>query len=545
MAQIQKKIRMRDAWRQIPNKIKTPDRWMQDAWRRLPATVKTAFFSAVIVGLMTHLYQFTNKLYNYDELANGPAGYGTGAESGRWFLKLAGDYMASQFGNYSLPLLNGMLSLFLIAVSAALVTDLFAVQGKLAAAAIGGFMASFTPVVCMFFFMYSSVFYSVGIFFSVLAAWLAVRFPKNLFWHFAAVILLTCSLGTYQAYFANAACIFVITLVLESAFCKKNQNWKSVLVTAFRYLFVLVAALALYLILNRYFLAHWGLELGNYQGMNAMGQLSAGELFGALKRCYADMIALVSGHVMYLAPTHLLRRCFLLIYLVLGVSVISLFFLDRGEWIRKGFMVFGFLLLPAAFFLVYLMSPAGWSYTLMGYSAVFLPVLFVVWIDQFCRNVRVKLWYQAALSWASGLIAVAMVLMYVWFGNGCYMSLEYTKYHDLAYFETMVTQIKSLEGYTDDMPVTFIGNEIKDETHDMGSMLGGTFGLDGKIESNINAYSRAHILTKFLGFAPDFCGYEQTVELMEREEVKEMSCYPDDGSMKVVDGVVVIKLSEY
>ena len=72
---------------------------MQDAWRRLPATVKTAFFSTVIVGLMTHLYQFTNKLYNYDELANGPAGYGTGAESGRWFLKLAGDYMASQFGN--------------------------------------------------------------------------------------------------------------------------------------------------------------------------------------------------------------------------------------------------------------------------------------------------------------------------------------------------------------------------------------------------------------------------------------------------------------
>ena len=32
---------------------------------------------------------------------------------------------------------------------------------------------------------------------------------------------------------------------------------------------------------------------------------------------------------------------------------------------------------------------------------------------------------------------------------------------------------------------------------------------------------------------------------MEQEEVKEMSCYPDYGSMKVVDGVVVIKLSEY
>ena len=545
MAHIHKKKDLSDRWQQIQNRMKTPDRWLQDSWRRLPATVKTAYFSAIIVGLMTHLYQFTNKLYNYDELANGPAGYGTGAESGRWFLKLTGDYMAAKFGNYSLPLLNGLLSLFLLAVSAALVTDLFAVQGKLAAAAIGGFMVSFTPVVCMFFFMYSSVFYSVGIFFGVLAAWLAVRFPKKLLWNLVSVVLLACSLGMYQAYFADAACIFVITLVLECAFCKKHQDWKAVLLTAFRYLFVLVAALMLYLILNRYFLAHWGLELGNYQGMNAMGQLSMGELFGALKRCYSDMISLVNGHVMYLAPTHLLRRCFLLIYLVLGISVVSLFFLDRGSWVKKGFMVFGFLLLPVAFFLVYLMSPAGWSYTLMGYSAVFLPVLFVAWVDQFCRNVRAKVWYQAALSWAAGLIAVAMVLMYVWFGNGCYMALEYTKYHDLAYFETMVTQIKSLEGYTDETPVAFVGSEITDETHNMGSMLGGTFGLDGKIESNINAYSRAHIMTKFLGFAPVFCGYEETVELMEQEEVKEMSCYPDYGSMKVVDGVVVIKLSEY
>ncbi len=121
---------------------------------------------------------------------------------------------------------------------------------------------------------------------------------------------------------------------------------------------------------------------------------------------------------------------------------------------------------------------------------------------------------------------------------------EYTKYHDMSYFQTMVTQIKSVEGYSDDLPLALVGNEITDETNNMGSLVGGTFGLGGKSESNISAYSRNQIITKYLGFAPRFCGYEEIVALMDNEEVQQMPSYPDDGSIKIVDGVIVVKLME-
>ena len=92
--------------------------------------VKTAFFAAVIFGLMTHLYQFTNKLYNYDELANTPGGNGASVEQGRWFLKWMGDLLLKHFGGvYSLPLLNGVLSLLLLAISAAMIVEMFEVAG--------------------------------------------------------------------------------------------------------------------------------------------------------------------------------------------------------------------------------------------------------------------------------------------------------------------------------------------------------------------------------------------------------------------------------
>ena len=78
----------------------------------------------------------------------------------------------------------------------------------------------------------------------------------------------------------------------------------------------------------------------------------------------------------------------------------------------------------------------------------------------------------------------------------------------------------------------------------MGSLVGGTFGLGGKSETNISAYSRNQIITKYLGFAPRFCSYEEIVALMENEEVQAMPSYPDDGSIKIVDGVIVVKIME-
>lgn len=525
--------------------MKTPAVWLADCGKKIPPAVKAAFFGALICGMMAHLYQFTNKLYNYDELAVTPAGYGIGAEAGRWFLKLFGDYTAAHFGNYSLPFFNGLLSLLLLSVSAALVAGMFQMKDRFFAVMVGGFMTVFPAVICMFFFMYTAVFYSIGIFFSVLAAFLLVRFPKKIIVHVGAAVLIACSLGTYQAYFSNTVCLLLINVILMSAFQKNEESWKRILFTALRYLGVLIAGLILYLALHKVLMARWGLSMVNYQGLDSMGQISFEDLAGALKRCYHDIIALCNGHVMYLSPTSLLRKCFAAVMLLFAGSAASLFMFEKGDWIKKIFMVLGFFILPIALFLVYVMSPNGWSYTLMGYAVVFLLVFLAVWVEQFSCKVEGKGLFKAGMQWIAGVLSVVMLVCYIWYANGCYMALEYTKYHDMAYYETMVTQIKSLDGYTDDMPVAFIGNTIEDSTNNMGSMLGGTFGLDGKIESNVSAYSYTSIITKYLGFAPVFCGYEEIVALMELEEVKEMSCYPDSGSMKIVDGTVVIKLSEY
>lgn len=527
--------------------LKTPDHFIMDRYKAIPRRVLAAFLSAFICGIAAHLYQFTNKLYNYDELVNTPGGYGIGAELGRWFLKIMGDCNSRLFGgSYSFPMWNGMVSIFLLALSAALVVRMFQIQSLTLSVLVGAYITVFPAVVCMFYFMFTAVFYSVGIFLSILTAYLVVRFPKNVFAHIAAVVLLACSLGTYQAYFTNTVCLLLIDFILLCAFGEGNPSFKKLLLTGVRYVAVLAAGLILYLLLNRMFLAIWNIAMMDYQGISTLGQIMPGKLLASVNACYQSFFAVISENVKYLTPTNLLRKCLTIVLFVQAFSVVIFLVKGRTHAAGKILMFLAGALFPAALFLIYIMAPGSWVYAIMLYSVVFLFVFPVVWMDRFTVCMSGYERVKRGMQWVLLLLSVAMIAVYIWYANACYMSQEYTKYHDLAYCETIITQIKSVEGYTDDLPVALIGNgEVEDKTNSLGGLLENIVLQDGRMGSNVGNSSSVHLITKYLGFNPEFCGYEETKKLMDTEEVKEMPCYPDDGAIRVIDGIVVVKMSEY
>ena len=526
--------------------IKTPDRYLKEWYQKKETAVKTAFFAAVIFGLMTHLYQFTNKLYNYDELANTPGGNGASVEQGRWFLKWMGDLLLKHFGGvYSLPLLNGVLSLLLLAISAAMIVEMFEVKSPILSAVIGGVFVAFPSIVCLFFYMFTAVFYAVSILFAVWTAYLVIRYPKNIVAHVAAVLLLACSLGVYQAYFPITVCLLVASVILSAAFSEEEKNWKDVVFQAARYVAVLAAGMVVYFLINKAVLSYYDMEMISYQGGASMGKITLDQLLSAVKRCYVDFFNLGRDNVLVLNATGLMRKCYQGILILAALSVVLFLILSKRNWFQKIWMLLGIAIFPVSMFLVYVMAPDAQTYTLMGYAVSCLLIFFAVWADAYCRKGCVKTWIGTAYTWLSELVLVMLLISYIWYGNGCYMSLEYTKNHDMAYFQTMITQIKSIDGYDDTLPVAFVGNVIDDATNNQGSLMGPVFAINGKSESNVNVFSRTHIITQYLGFAPTVCGYEETRACMESEVVQKMPSYPDDGSIQIVDGIIVVKFSDY
>ena len=527
---------------------KMPDQYLTEWYRNLSGAVKTAFYAAFAAGLAAHLYQFTNKLYNYDELANTPGGIGLSTEQGRWLLNWMGRFMRSVFGgSYSLPFFNGIFALLFLALSAGMVVSVFQVRNKLTAGLIGGLMTVFPAVVSMYFFMFLALYYAIGISFSVFAAWLAVKYPKNIIANIAAVVMIACSLGVYQAYFPDTVCILLMVVILKAAFggVKEKKEWKEFFLMIARFLVVMAAGVAVYFLINKAVLAVTHIQLTSYQGGDTMGKITIAQLISALKSCYTSFFDLGFSNVMGISYNRTVRRLIKVVWILFAAGIGAYLVLKKKEYLNKVIVLCGILVFPVAMFLIYVMAPNSYCYTLMAYSVVFFFVFFLLWLDACFRNLKLHAPVKSITNWVSALLTAALVIVFVWYANGNYMALEYTKYHDFSYVQTLVTKIRSVEDYSQDKPVIMVGTQINDSTNGMGSLIGDTFTVGGKADTNLGYNSLLYLMSDYLGFSPYYGTYEEIQNWMQREVVREMPSYPADGSIQVIDDTIIVKLSDY
>ena len=124
------------------------------------------------------------------------------------------------------------------------------------------------------------------------------------------------------------------------------------------------------------------------------------------------------------------------------------------------------------------------------------------------------------------------------------LNQKYTNFNDFVYLTELTAQIKSLEGYSDELPVALIGQIFNDKTNTAGSLIGNRFTIGGKSESNASAYTMQWFWREYIGFTPDYVEGKELEEIAQKQETVNMPCYPKDGSIKIIDGTVIVKINE-
>ena len=542
-----------------------PTTVLVNLFKKVENRIKITFFCAIGAGLLAHVYQFTNKLFNYDELGHTPGGFGSGIELGRWGLELFGRLTSLFFGNYSLPMVNGMIALLFFAISACLILSILDIKDGVFAGITGALCTVFPAVTSTYFFMYTAPYYALALLLSCLAAWFVIKYPAKWQSYVFGVLLLALSTGIYQSYFSIAVCLVLADLILRCMdgqqettnpeivkvplTTKESDPWKAILKTGLQRFLFLIAGLLLYFLINKAVLFFSGIAMLDYQGLSDMGKVGVFELLSSVLRGYSDFLRMIRADVLQTNPTILVKGgIFVLGIGVLAALVKTLADKRKATPIKVLLLIF-VLLFPIAVFLVYVMAAGGaFVYTLMSYSLVFmflvpLAVIEHVWMRSE-EHEKKERQFQTVFSWSGSIAGIVAVLVYIWFANGNYQALQYTDYHDLAYYTVMMTQVKSLDGYQDNLPVAIIGEEITDETNRAGSLMGTSFAIGGKGDTNVSSYSNLNILTQYLGFMPSFLWEDDLEEISEKEAVKAMPCYPTDGAIAIVDGVIVIKLQD-
>lgn len=526
---------------------------IKEKYDNIDKRIKMCFLSAFICGLFAHIYALTNHLYNYDELWHTPTGFGTGLEVGRWALSITVWIQKVLFDDcFTIPFINGMLTIILYAVAACFVVLALDIKDEFYAIIVGGLMTTFPAFTCRMFFMFTTHYYAIGIAMAATGAWIIAKKKLNILKVMIAIALTVYGMAIYQANFTTAVCILVGNLLVW--LITENVELKTAIKKCINYVLYLGACMALFLAGSKIALSITGKQMETYENLDQMGRLSMEQLIEGIIRCYKTFFKLPIIDVYSMNPNRIVKITFLICFLVFLYTFVKVWMMKKEVYL-KVLVSLVFAVLPIAVNLIIIMAiSSGTMYSIMVYEIVFVFIISIACLEAIrtCNSditaIPNKMVIDKAgtlLNYVTAVMLVITVITYIWFANGNYLAMEYTNQHDNAYYQTLMTQIKSVDGYHADMPITMIGKPVIDSTYTRQDMIGETFNISGKSSTNINAYSSWNIMTRVLGYDPVNRNSDEEEEYFRGlDEVNDMPCYPSSGSIKIIDDTIVIKFQE-
>lgn len=533
----------------MENQSKLPecDEWLNGISRRISPEAKTAFLSAFIAGMLTHLYMFTGKYPNHDEVL-GLFSANTGDGFGRWFLRLATAFSS----NSSVPLVTGIISITALALACAMVVRILRIEKRTQIIITALIMVTFPTVANTFTWMYTADGYIIGITLAVYSVYLTDRYRSGFLLAIIPVIL---AASIYQS------CLCVIVALLATRYLQqlleKEHTDREMLLLLGKYAAMLFGGAILYILFTRFVLPHIsGEALFDHAGLDNMGSIAIADIPGSVYNAYYQFAK-------YMLNTSMVVSWRFVRYLHLAIGgleiVLTLLILLRTKGkslFQTVFAVAILLLIPVLYGSIYLMGVTDHStYYLTIYSYTFFYILPIVLYNALRRSceekpLRTLCWFPNAVGYAATFLVLLAGLVYAVNSNEVYLVLQLKYENSYALSNRVVQSIEAYPAYTTDTPVYVAGafntGNYTGSKLTVFQSMGRHSGLQGPSEYNLIVTDKLFRL-----FVRDYIGVlltspksEQINGILAAEALKEMPDYPYEGSIRMIDGVLVVKASD-
>ncbi|MBQ9346065.1 MAG: glucosyltransferase domain-containing protein, partial [Oscillibacter sp.] len=351
----------------------------------------------------------------------------------------------------------------------------------------------------------------------------------------AGLLALTASLALYQPYFTVAAALCLLAVVRQAA---RGERLRAVILSGVRHLLLLVSGFVLYYGLWTIVCAAVGVEKQRLDSAalpqsGADGANQAG-LWTLTRSANLNYLAnLFRGNGVLgglLAVVHVLLLALLLWRLVRLLT-------DRRLAMgNRILLVLLALLLPTAFCSVSVLIP-GDDHALTAFAGELFYLLAAVSMEFRLRRrfgVRVRRLLAALLC--------LVLWQHVVSANQAYMKKDLEKNATIALASQIIGRIEAVEGYVPgETPVAFAGrldtNPYLDRSRPAFAPLDTQVGLWHNFSAT---YNLGRYLTDYLNYP---LLWDLEMRYAELDEVKAMPLYPAEGSVGIVRGTVVVKLS--
>lgn len=501
------------------------------------AVISTFFFGLVSQGI-----GMFNKFSNHDDLHYFFTG-GVTFSSGRWMLYWAErlEKLLSGTGLFSLPLFNSSVVILCIAASLCLLIDLFGIRSKILCIMLAGIMVSFPSVTCLFGYMFTAHYFGISLLLAVLGSYLILEYDK---WYAyaAGILLMTLSAGIYQAFIPIMICIFLFRLIREAYECDSSARQKYLIRKTAAALLSGIIFFGLYILLMNLFLRLYGIQLNDYKGMDSLANVTIAEYWNRIIFAYREFLTLPHESTFYdinIRPGIIPQLYIILLVMFLFVYG-CLVRTKRNNLFLTIYMLVCFALIPLAVNFIFVMTDPLDGHALMVYGkAIFFVIL--AWVFENGSELlpgRVSFFMKNSAVFIFSLI----LFIYCRFDNACYLRMELVQTQMIRFFTTLVTRIQSTEGYNSYAYVSYIDYPnpgfFDNSTQEMSEFDSIRIPPYYSFETSVQDPVWRQFLRIWCNFAPHEIDQSYFLDL---PEVKEMPHYPNDGSIKMIDGTVVVK----
>ncbi|NLL79384.1 MAG: hypothetical protein GX234_06300 [Clostridiales bacterium] len=513
-----------------------------------------------IIGLFMHQYVMSNKFFNYFEMGNIMAdmsySQGDTLQLGRWFLPVA----TNLFTGYSIPSVNGVLLIGYLTITALLVCELLGIQSLGCRILTGVVILSFPGMAPAFSYGVNADAIGLGILLSAAGVYLHEKYRFGIV---PGAVLIGLSIGIYQPSVA-----FAIAVVYGILFCRLLQEqFQSMefVKKGLKGALLLILGFLFYYVMLQIILGVTETALSDYHGVDSMTSFT---LKGIVKGAVYAYIYFLRYFFLGSYTDSILR--------LLGNYVAAFIFI--GFWVgwikkvikyqNKGQTVWLLIvtaLLPlgvnAAPFLMADRVGSGVDiymlFSLMMLWALFLK-LYELWQEENSKDraglgdagseqgLYKILEKRTAVKWCSiGAVIFVCFNGYI-LCNQAYHRMEAMTETTTSLLDRMVARIEMMPEWESGMPVCFVNprplvNEnyqVDVPKYDKMQNLVGT-----EIVPWYNERAIARYMNVYLRFPVMLATEEQQEQLDKNPKIDEMPSYPAAESMQVIDGVLVVKVS--
>ena len=498
--------------------------------------IKRLRFIAVWVfafGLVFHGYCYLNGNFSHDSL------YSIYEESPELMISV-GRFLRPVYrlirGNFTLPVINGFLSLVFLTLAAYFILDILGIRSKgLTVLSCGILVGNTTVALTNATFLHDADAYALALVLAVLGVWLS-RGDKGRFW--LSTLLYFCSLGIYQAYID---CAIYLILMLALLALLDGAGVKRVCGQALRRLLEVAAAMVLYFLATKLVPAITGIRAN--RGYNTVYSLSELDFKSLWERAVNFFRA---EAVWFYSPEARLNR---LIFAVNVVFVLLAAWLIIGKlrqdkrgkgvcWAAAGIVA----AIPFGMNAITLLSNLYHALTIYSF---FLSYLLVFALAERCPRWKLPLKSSRLARGLCGILAAVLLFDSCIYAQEIYLEKEMVSDATLSLFTRLIDRMEQTPGYVvNETPIAIVGrlrlSGLQTEREGMPSPANGM----GYSYAATYFETYEKYVNYYLGYPAVFLRGPRLLELEETQTVQQMPEFPAEGSVLMVEDVLVVKFSQ-